>query len=127
MKIKRFIDIEEEIKVALTDYIKTYVRPLPKDFTVPSILVTSVGGSETNSIDAFEVTLDSRANEEATAQENLRNAIGILEKVAESQQTPLRYVTINTLMSWGRDPVRQELAMCTARIRVVAHKELVEV
>ena len=127
MKIKRFIDIEDEVRLALTDHIKAYVRPLPKDFEVPSILITAVGGSEINEIDTFDVTLDSRANDEKTAYDNLRNAIGIIEKVAESQETALRYVTINTLASWGYDPVRQELAMCTARLRVIAHKEITEV
>lgn len=127
MKIKRFIDIEETIRAALTDYIKAYVRPLPEDFAVPSVLITSVGGIEQNDIDTFDVTLDSRANDEETAMNNLRNAIGIIEKIAEDQTTALRFVTVNTLASWGRDPVRQELSMCTARIRVIAHKEFAEV
>jgi len=127
MKIKRFIDIEETIRAALTDYIKAYVRPLPEDFAVPSVLITSVGGIEQNDIDTFYVTLDSRANDEETAMNNLRNAIGIIEKIAEDQTTALRFVTVNTLASWGRDPVRQELSMCTARIRVIAHKEVTEV
>ena len=127
MIIERFIDIEEEIRKTLAEHMQAYVRPLPKDFDVPSILITSVGGVEQNKIDTFDVTLDSRAYDEETAQLNLRNAIGIIEKVAESQKTLLRYVTINTLASWGKDPVRQELAMCTARLRVVAHKEIAEV
>lgn len=127
MIIERNIDVEEEIRTALTEHIKAYVRPLPKDFEVPSILITAVGGSEDNRIDTFDVTLDSRADDECTAQLNLRNAIGIIKKAAKSQQTALRYVTINALGSWGRDPVRQELAMCTARIRVIAHTEITEV
>lgn len=127
MKINRFIDIEEEIRSALTGYITTYVRPLPDNFTLPSILITSVGGAEANMVDAYDVTVDARAEDEETALETLRNAIGIIEKIAESQNTALRYVTINSLMSWGKDPVRQELAMCTARIRVYAHKETTEV
>lgn len=127
MKIKRIIDIEEEIRVALDEYIKSYVRPLPKNFSLPSILITAVGGTEQHEIDSFEVTLDCRAENENDAQLNLRNAIGILEKIAESQSTALRYVTINTLTSWGRDPVRPELAMCSARLGVVAHKEIAEV
>ncbi len=127
MKIKIPIDVEEEIRSALSDYMTTYVRPLPDDFTVPSILITAVGGSEADEISAFDVTVDSRANDEETAQLNLRKAVGTIQAIAESQQTALRYVTVNTLMSWGRDPVRQELAMCTARIRVYAHKETTEV
>lgn len=127
MIIKRFIDIEDEIRMALTNYIKTYVRPLPKDFVTPSILITSVGGSELNEIDAFDVTVDSRAEDEYTAQLNLRNAIGIIEAIAEAQTTALRHVTVNTLATWGHDPVRQDLALCTARLRVIAHKEITEI
>ena len=127
MKIRRIIDVEETIRAALTEYITAYVRPLPRDFEVPSILVTSVGGTEQNYIDTFDVTLDSRADDEGEAHLNLRNAIGIIEKIADDQTTALRSVSINTLAAWGRDPVRQELAMCTARIRVTAHKEIMEV
>lgn len=127
MKIDRSIDVEEEIKVALNAYIKTYVRPLPAKFEVPSILVTAVGGSTENTVDYFDVTLDSRASEDATALENLRNAAGIVVKIALSQHTRLRFAEIINLGSWGRDPVRPELAMCTARLRVLAHIETVEV
>ena len=127
MRIERSIDVEEAIRASLTNYIQTYVRPLPKNVTVPSILVTAVGGSESNRIDTFDVTLDSRAEEEETALENLRNAVGIVKEIAKGQQTALRYVSVNTLGSWGRDPVRPELAMCSARLRVIAHTEFVEV
>ena len=127
MKIDRSIDVEEEIRVALNAYIKTYVRPLPAKFEVPSILVTAVGGSTENTVDYFDVTLDSRASEDATALENLRNAVGIVVKIALNQQTKLRFAEIINLGSWGRDPVRPELAMCTARLRVLAHIETVEV
>ena len=127
MKIDRSIDVEEEIRVALNAYIKTYVRPLPAKFEVPSILVTAVGGDTENTVDYFDVTLDSRASEDATALGNLRNAVGIVVKIALSQQTRLRFAEIINLGSWGRDPVRPELAMCTARLRVLAHIETVEV
>ena len=127
MKIERSIDVEDEIRVALNAYIKTYVRPLPAKFEVPSILVTAVGGDTENTVDYFDVTLDSRASEGATALENLRNAVGIVVKIALSQQTKLRFAEIINLGSWGRDPVRPELAMCTARLRVLAHIETVEV
>ena len=127
MTIERSIDVEEAIRASLTSYIKAYVRPLPKDFEVPSILVTAVGGSEANTIDTFDVTLDSRAEDEETALENLRNAVGIVKEIAKSQSTALRYVSVNTLGSWGRDPVRPELAMCSSRLRVIAHTEFVEV
>lgn len=127
MNIQRSIDVEEEIRKNLTEYIKTYVRPLPENFEVPSILVSAVGGTERNDISTFEVVLDSRADIEETALLNLRNAIGIIKEIAKSQDTALRYVALNTMSSWGKDPVRPELAMCSARIRVVAHLENVEV
>lgn len=127
MNIKRYIDIEETIRASLSSYMTAYVRPLPANFTVPSILITQVGGSERNEVNTFDVSLDSRAEDEETAQLNLRNAIGIIRAIAESQTTALRYVELNTMGSWGNDPVRPELAMCTARIRVVAHIEEVEV
>lgn len=127
MKIERSIDVEEEIRANLTEYIQTYVRPLPANFIVPSILVQAVGGTEANTINTFDVTLDSRAETEEVALENLRNAVGIIKEIAKSQQTALRYVSVNTLGSWGRDPVRPELAMCSSRLRVIAHLETVEV
>lgn len=121
------IDIEDTVRQALSPYIKTYCRPLPKNFSVPSILVTKVGGGEADTIDDFEIVLDSRAKHEAEADETLRNAIGILKKVARLQTTDLRHVDINTSGSWGVDPVRPELAMCSARLSVTAHTENVEV
>ena len=127
MKIDRSIDVEEEIRVALNDYIKTYVRPLPANFELPSIMVTAVGGTTENTVDYFDVTLDSRASEDAEALENLRNAAGLVVKIAHSQRTKLRFAEITNLGSWGKDPVRPELAMCTARLRVIAHVENVEV
>ncbi len=127
IEIERSIDVEEAIRAALADYMTCYVRPLPKDFEIPSVLITAVGGQEANRIDTFDVTLDSRAELEEDALLNLRNAVGIIRKIAEGQQTALRYVSVNTLGSWGNDPVRPELAMCSARIRVVAHIEKVEV
>ena len=127
MTIERSIDVEEAIRASLTQYIKSYVRPLPKDFEVPSILITAVGGSEANTIDTFDVTLDSRAEDEETALANLRDAVGIVKEIAKDQTTALRYVSVNTLGAWGRDPVRPELAMCSSRLRVIAHTEIVEV
>lgn len=127
IEIERSIDVEEEIRASLSSYMTTYVRPLPDGFTVPSILVTATGGSERDKVDTFNVVLDSRADDEETALLNLRNAVGIVRKIAEGQTTALRYVAVNTLGSWGKDPVRPELAMCSATLRVVAHIETVEV
>lgn len=127
MKINKSIDVEEEIRASLNDYIKAYVRPLPTNFDVPSILITAVGGTDENTIDYFDVTLDSRAEEDATALENLQTAVGIVIAIAKSQTTRLRFAKVNSLGSWGRDPVRPDLAMCSARLRVLAHIETMEV
>lgn len=127
MKINKSIDVEEEIRASLNDYIKAYVRPLPANFDVPSILITAVGGTDENTIDYFDVTLDSRAKEDATALENLQTAVGIVIAIAKSQTTKLRFAKVNSLGSWGRDPVRPDLAMCSARLRVLAHIETMEV
>ena len=127
MKINKSIDVEEEIRASLNDYIKAYVRPLPANFDVPSILITAVGGTDENTIDYFDVTLDSRAKEGATALENLQKAVGIVIAIAKSQTTKLRFAKVNSLGSWGRDPVRPDLAMCSARLRVLAHIETMEV
>lgn len=127
MKIERMIDIEDTVREALSPYIKTYCRPLPEDFTVPSILVTQVGGDGEDSIDDFAIVLDARAETDAEANETLRTAVGILKKVAQLQTTELRHVTVNSSGSWGTDPVRPDLAMFSARLSVVAHTEIVEV
>lgn len=123
MNIQVAIDIEEEIRSALADYFTVYVRPLPASYTLPNLLIQQVGGSEENTISTFEVTIDSRAEEEAEALEQLNKAIGTLEQIAKEQTTTIRHVTINAYGSWGVDPVRPDLAMCSARLRVVAHKQ----
>ena len=121
--IERSIDIEDAVRQALSQHLTAYCRPLPKDYSLPSILVTKVGGSDTNKIDTFEVTLDARADTEYAADLTLRNAIGILKHVAGVQSSPIRYVSVNSSGSWGSDPARPDLALCTARLRVVAHLE----
>ena len=88
---------------------------------------TQVGGSEADQIDTFEVVLDSRAADEATALSTLRNAVALLRAIAEEQTTALRHVVINSSGSWGSDPVRPDLAMCSARLSVTAHQDETEV
>lgn len=127
MQFNRSIDIEDCIRQALNPYLTIYCRPLPENFTLPSILVQQVGGTEESTIDSFEVVLDSRAETEGEANEYLRNAIGILKEVAKLQTSEVRNVTVYSSGSWGGDPVRPELAMCSARIRVIAHLEKAEV
>lgn len=122
--IKRSVDIEDEVRIALKDHLTAYCRPLPKDFSLPCILITQVGGTDQDGqIDTFEVTLDARADNAEDANETLRNAIGVLRKAAGDQTTAIRFVEVNSSGSWGSDPARPDLAMYSARIRVVAHLE----
>ena len=127
MIIHKSIDIEDEIRTALEGYLTAYCRPLPADYSLPHILITQVGGADLNRIDTFEVVLDSRAESEAAAIDYLHTATAILDTVAKEQTTALRHITVNSSGSWGQDPVRPDLAMCSARIEVVAHKNNTEV
>ena len=122
--IKRSVDIEDEVRIALKDHLTAYCRPLPKDFSLPCILITQVGGNDQEGqIDTFDVTLDARADNAADANETLRNAEGILREVARQQTTAIRHVEVNSSGSWGSDPARPDLSMYSARIRVWAHLE----
>lgn len=127
MIIHKSIDIEEEVRAALEPHQKAYCRPLPADYSLPNILITQVGGTETDRVDTFEVVLDSRAETEAEALSYLNMAKAILIQTAKEQTTALRHVVVNTSGSWGADPVRPDLAMCSARISVTAHQQKVEV
>ena len=127
MKIYKSIDIEDEIRMALTDYLTVYVRPLPADFTTPSILVEMLGGTSANLVDTFTVRLSSRAEEESDALELLRTALGVLDNKARFQFGKLRFETEQNLSNWGNDPIRPDLCLCQATVQVVAHKEQVEI
>ena len=127
MIINQSIDIEEEIRTALAGYQTAYVRPLPAEYDLPHILITQVGGSTSQSIDTFEVVLDARAETEAEALAYLNRAVGLLKAVAKEQTTALRHIVTNTSGSWGADPVRPDLAMCSARLAIVAHQISMEV
>lgn len=119
----RSIDIENTVRLALNGLFTIYCRPLPKSLALPCLEVQQVGGTDANTIDTFEIVLDARAKDEATANELLRNAVGVLKEVAKLQTSAIRSVTVNSSGSWGSDPVRPDLAMCSARLRVVAHQE----
>lgn len=127
MNIKRSIDIEDECRKALTDYLQVYVRPLPADFITPSILVQVTGGQSENTIDTFYVTLDSRAETDEASYELLRTALGILEEQARVQFGALRNVSTNSLARWGNDPVRPNLKLCTATVAITVHREEVTI
>ena len=121
------VDIEEEARLALKDYFTTYVRPLPKNFTLPCILITATGGTSNNEVDTFTLTLDARAETDAEAYELLTTALGALEQQAKEQVGALRHLTINSLARWGSDPVRPDLKLCTATVLVTCHREAYEI
>jgi hypothetical protein len=89
--------------------------------------VTQVGGTDSQTIDTFEVVLDSRAELEADALSYLNLAVALLKQIAKEQTSAIRYVTVNSSGSWGADPVRPDLAMCSARLSVTAHQQSMEV
>ena len=123
MIILRPVDIEDQIRLALKDYLTVYVRPLPDNFTTPCILVTATGGSSENTIDTFTVVLDARAKTDAKAFSLIRTAQGLLEAQAENQFGALRNVSTNSLARWGNDPARPDLKLCTLTVLVTAHRE----
>ena len=124
LTILRSVDIENEVRLALEPYFTVYVPPLPEKFTVPSLEITRVGGVDTNKVDTFDVVIDSRADLEADADVNLRNAVGALKTIARLQTSVIRHVEVNSIGSWGSDPVRPDLSMCTARLRLTVHQEI---
>jgi len=127
MRILKSIDIENEVREALSDYLTVYCRPLPAEYDLPHILITQVGGTDSQTIDTFEVVLDSRAHTEADALDYLNTAKGILKQIAKEQTTAIRFVEVNSSGSWGADPVRPDLSMCSARLAITAHQEIMEV
>lgn len=127
LEIIRSIDIEDVIRTALSGQFTIYCRPLPAKFTVPSLEISSVGGTDENEVDTFDVVLDARAQEDAEANELLRNAIGALKAIAKKQTTAIRHITVNASGSWGSDPVRPDLAMYSARLRMTAHQESITI
>lgn len=121
-EITRSIDIEDAVRSALSEKFDAYCRPLPAKFKLPSLLVQTVGGVENNTIDNVDISLDARAKDEGSAYELLRNAIAFLKVIAKEQTTPIRHVSVNTSGSWGSDPVRPDIALCTARLTVTVHQ-----
>lgn len=127
MNILKPVDIEEELRLALADYMTVYVRPLPEKFKVPCVLIAATGGNTAETIDTFTVSVDARAELAAEAYDLLSSALGALEVSAQQQVGAIRNVTINSLARWGNDPVRPELNLCTATVLVTAHRDPYEI
>lgn len=127
IQIQTSVDIEYEIQKILTSYMTAYCRPLPANFTMPCILVTKVGGSDRDTIDSTEIVLDSRAPRETQAVALLNKAVGILRKISRESTTPVRHIQVTSSGSWGVDPVRPDIAMCSARVSVTAHLETITI
>ena len=77
MKIYRSVDIEDEVRQALSPYATVYVRPLPANFITPSTLIECVGGTSKDTIDTFSVKLSTRAKTDAEALKIAQNAMGL--------------------------------------------------
>lgn len=122
------IDFEDEIRKILAENVTAYCKPLPKDFQLPCVIVTQVGGrtdytwAGLGMIDAADITIDARAETDEEALYTLRTAIGGLEEAVATQTTPLIMATVNTVSSTINDPVRPDLKMCTARFLVRARR-----
>ena len=128
MIIKKPIDIEDAVRAALAPYVTAFCRPLPASYSLPNILVTATGGSQdtdwhgTDLFDTFTVNLTSRGENEASALDCLRTAIGVLKA---AQGGTLVSVMLNSQYSWGNDPTRPDLAMCGATLIVTARPDTI--
>lgn len=125
--IDKSIDLEDEVRIALKTYLTAYCRPLPANFSVPSIEVRKIGGSERNTIDTGTVMLYSRGATPYEADDYMRTAIGVLKEVCKAQTTALRHIEVNSSGAWGEDPGRPDLSMSTATLLVTAHQTTTEV
>lgn len=123
MNILKPVDVENEIRLALTDYFEIYCRPLPEEYGLPNLLVTNTGGSSKDTIDTFTVVIDCRAETDASAFDYLSKALGALEEQANRQVGALRNVSVNSLARWGSDPVRPDVKLCTITVLVTCHRE----
>lgn len=117
------VDVENEIRLALTDYFEIYCRPLPEKYGLPNLLVTNTGGTSKDTIDTFTVVIDCRAETYASACDYLNKALGVLQQRADEQFGALRNVTVNSLARWGSDPARPDLKLCTVTVLVTCHRE----
>lgn len=127
MIIKRSIDVEKETNDLLKNYFNTCLRPLPEKYTTPITLIELMGGTSTDTIDTFTIRLSVRAKTNGEAVTTMRNVLGVLDYQTKNQVGKLCYSTEENLTSWGNDPIRPDLCLCTATVQVIAHKESFEI
>lgn len=127
MNILTSIDIEDAIREALSDKFAIYCRPLPADFKMPCILITAVGGRETDTISTFLVSVDARAKTDADAYDYIRKAVGAIIASANDDGVKYNHASVNSLAKWGNDPARPDIKLCTATLEVIAHKQTITI
>lgn len=126
MNIEKPVDIENEIRLALDDYFETYCRPLPEKYGLPNVVIEQTGGTTANTIDSFQIKISVRAKTDADAIDTMRDVLGVLEYQTENQFGALRHISVNSMASWGTDPARPDLKLCTMTAIVIAHREQYE-
>ncbi|MCQ2319232.1 MAG: hypothetical protein MJZ90_09995 [Bacteroidales bacterium] len=127
MNILTSIDIEDAIREALSDKFAIYCRPLPANFKMPCILITAVGGRETDTISTFLVSVDARAKTDADAYDYIRKAVGAIIASANADGVKYNHASVNSLAKWGNDPARPDIKLCTATLEVIAHKQTITI
>lgn len=127
MNILKPVDIEDEVRLALKDYFEVYCRPLPENYGLPNVLVEQTGGSTENKIDTFQVRLSVRAKTDAESNDVMRTVLGVLQTRSEEQFGALRHMSLNSQASWGTDPARPDLKLCTALVLLTVHRETVTI
>lgn len=126
MTIERSIDIADVVRQALSSYMKAYCV-IPAKGTPPFVRIAAAGGSERNKIDTFTVGIEGFAKRDGEACELVRDAVGILKKIASEQSTAVRFVRENTKPTSYPDPVRPDLVRYRTTILITAHQEKKEV
>lgn len=122
------IDIEDEVRQALAVYLPNVVAgDLPPNFSTPILRVRQTGGDTANTIDTFNLTIDARATTDVGALDLIHKAQGVLEAQCKAQFGSLRHVEINSLASWGSDPVRPDLKLRTLTCSVTAHRSSLDI
>ena len=120
--IKRSVDIEDAVRLALSPHMNAYCNPLPASYSLPFVRVSGAGGTSKDTIDSFLVALEGYAENEAEACEITRNAVGVLKHACATDPT-IRYVEENTHAQLFNDPIRPDLSRYRTTVIVVAHIE----